>query len=66
MTPGVSIDAKEKIVLILSDLDSTIKITTLKSGLKYDFILIQSRVHTLKSPIVNFIFEESILPHRIL
>lgn len=63
MTPGVSIDAKEKIVLILSDLDSTIKITTLESGLKYDFILIQSRVHTLKSSIINFIFEESVLPH---
>jgi hypothetical protein len=63
MTPGVSIDAKEKIVLILSDLDSTIKITTLESGLKYDFILIQSWVHTLKSSIINFIFEESVLPH---
>ena len=63
MPSGVGIDSKKQIILVFSDLDYAIKISTLKSGLKDYLLIIQSRIHALKGSIINFILEKAIMAH---
>ncbi len=66
MTSCICINSEKKIILILSNFNNTIKIPTLKSRLKYNFLIIKSRIHPLKGSIINLIFKKPILSHRIL